>query len=230
MLRLLIGVVLTVIFILGESWINQLVVEQWRGRLVALYGCAYALSQLSGPLLLGVVGSQEDYGFWIGVALLTLAPLLLLGRDGAPVTEAYRVTFKDLLEFCRGLPAIAWAVALFAAFEAMILTLLPIYCLRQGFTADIALAMVSTVVVGDALLQLPIGALADTKVITLQNRTSTDLLPIAQNFIGKNGKVSAYALSYAGPADGYKANEPEVKGIRASLPGQQGQGEGGGYQ
>ena len=94
-LRLLIGVVLTVIFILGESWINQLVVEQWRGRLVALYGCAYALSQLSGPLLLGVVGSEGDYGFWIGVALLTLAPLLLLGRDGAPVTEAYRVTFKD---------------------------------------------------------------------------------------------------------------------------------------
>ena len=160
-LRLLIGVVLTVIFILGESWINQLVVEQWRGRLVALYGCAYALSQLSGPLLLGLVGSEGDYGFWIGVALLTLAPLLLMGRDGAPTTESCSVTFKDLLAFCRGLPAIAWAVALFAAFEAMILTLLPIYCLRQGFNADIALAMVSTVVVGDALLQLPIGALAD---------------------------------------------------------------------
>jgi MFS family permease len=65
------------------------------------------------------------------------------------------------LGFCRGLPAIAWAVSLFAAFEAMILTLLPVYCLRQGFTTEIALAMVSTVVVGDALLQLPIGALAD---------------------------------------------------------------------
>ena len=160
-LRLLIGVVLTIIFILGESWINQLVVEQWRGRLVALYGSAYALSQLSGPLLLGLVGSEGDYGFWIGVVLLTLAPLLLMGRDGAPSTESCSVTFSDLLGFCRGLPAIAWAVALFAAFEAMILTLLPIYCLRQGFTADIALAMVSTVVVGDALLQLPIGALAD---------------------------------------------------------------------
>ena len=160
-LRLLIGVVLTIIFILGESWINQLVVEQWRGRLVALYGSAYALSQLSGPLLLGLVGSEGDYGFWIGVALLILAPLLLIGRDGAPTTESCSVTFSDLLGFCRGLPAIAWAVALFAAFEAMILTLLPIYCLRQGFTADIALAMVSTVVVGDALLQVPIGALAD---------------------------------------------------------------------
>jgi len=160
-LRLMIGVSLTIVFILGESWINQLVVEQWRGRLVALYGSTYALSQLSGPLLLAAVGTEGDYGFWIGVGLLVAAPFLLLGRSGAPTSESSRVTLMDLLGFCRGLPAIAWAISLFAAFEAMILTLLPVYCLRQGFTADIALAMVSTVVVGDALLQLPIGALAD---------------------------------------------------------------------
>ncbi|SDS45832.1 Cyanate permease [Pseudomonas asplenii] len=160
-LRLMIGVILTIVFILGESWINQLVLERWRGRLVALYGSSYALSQLAGPLLLAAVGTDGDYGFWVGVGLLVTSPFLLLGRSGAPSAESGRVTLVDLLGFCRGLPAIAWAIALFAAFEAMILTLLPVYCLRQGFTADIALAMVSTVVVGDALLQLPIGALAD---------------------------------------------------------------------
>ena len=160
-LRLLIGIILTIVFILGESWINQLVVEQWRGRLVALYGSSYALSQLAGPLLLGVVGSEDDLGFWIGAGLLIAAPLVLLGRDGAPSAEACSVTFTDLFGFCRRLPVIAWAIALFAAFEAMILTLLPVYCLQQGFTTEIALFMVSTVVVGDALLQLPIGALAD---------------------------------------------------------------------
>lgn len=160
-LRLLIGMILTIVFILGESWINQLVVEQWRGRLVALYGSSYALSQLAGPLLLGVMGSEDDLGFWIGAGLLLLAPLVLLGRDGAPSAEACSVTLLDLVGFCRRLPVIAWAIALFAAFEAMILTLLPVYCLQQGFSTEIALFMVSTVVVGDALLQLPIGALAD---------------------------------------------------------------------
>ncbi|GFM80484.1 MFS transporter [Pseudomonas cichorii] len=160
-LRLMLGVILTIVFILGESWINQLVIERLRGRLVALYGSCYALSQLAGPLLLGVIGTEADYGFWIGVALLVSSPLLLLGRSGAPNTEACSVTFRDLLGFCRGMPAIAWAVSLFAAFEALILTLLPVYCLREGFTPEIALMMVSTVVVGDALLQLPIGLLAD---------------------------------------------------------------------
>ncbi len=160
-LRLMLGVILTIVFILGESWINQLVVEQWRGRLVALYGSTYALCQLAGPLLLGALGTVHDTGFWVGVGLLVCAPFLLLGRSGAPSADACRVTFIDLFGFCRSMPAIAWAVALFAAFEALILTLLPIYCLRQGFTPEIALAMISTVVVGDALLQLPIGALAD---------------------------------------------------------------------
>ena len=46
--------------------------------------------------------------------------------------------------------------------------------------------------IASLLMVFSISALADTKVITLQNRTSADLLPIAQNFIGKNGKVSAY--------------------------------------
>ena len=160
-LRLLIGMILTIVFILGESWINQLVVEQWRGRLVALYGSSYALSQLAGPLLLGVLGSEDDFGFWVGAGLLLLAPLALLGRSGAPTAESCSVTLFDLIGFCRRLPVIAWAIALFAAFEAMILTLLPVYCLQQSFSTEIALFMVSTVVIGDALLQLPIGALAD---------------------------------------------------------------------
>ena len=65
-LRLLVGVVLTLVFVLGESWINQLVVDKWRGRLVALYGTGYALSQLCGPLLLTALGTTNDLGFWAG--------------------------------------------------------------------------------------------------------------------------------------------------------------------
>lgn len=160
-LRLLIGVALTMVFILGESWINQLAVEAWRGRLVALYGTGYALSQLSGPLLLGVIGAAGDQGFWLGTALLIGGSLLLLGRTGAPQVDAGSVSGKGLVVFCRRLPAIAWAVMLFAAFESMVLTLLPVYSLRQGFSEDQALLMASVVVVGDALLQLPLGWLAD---------------------------------------------------------------------
>ncbi|MFI8578784.1 MFS transporter [Ectopseudomonas khazarica] len=160
-LRLFIGVALTVVFILGESWINQLAVEKWRGRLVALYGTGYALSQLSGPLLLTALGTDTDSGFWTGVGLLIGGSLILLGRSGAPRVDAHSASGRGLAVFCGKMPAIAWAVMLFAAFEAMMLTLLPVYGLRQGFTQEVALFMVSVVVVGDAVLQLPIGWLAD---------------------------------------------------------------------
>ncbi|MGQ7816656.1 MFS transporter [Metapseudomonas furukawaii] len=161
MLRLLIGVALTVVFILGESWINQLAVEQWRGRLVALYGTGYALSQLCGPLLLSALGADNDLGFWTGTGLLIGGSLLLLGRTGAPSVDAHSASGRGLWAFCSRLSTIAWAVVLFAAFEAMMLTLLPVYGLRQGFTQEVALLMASVVVVGDAALQLPIGWLAD---------------------------------------------------------------------
>ncbi|MFR0692130.1 MFS transporter [Enterobacterales bacterium AE_CKDN230030158-1A_HGKHYDSX7] len=161
LLRLLIGVQLTVVFILGESWINQLAIEKWRGRLVALYGTGYALSQLSGPVLLTFIGTADNRGFWFSVCLLIGGSLLLLGRTGAPKVDPHSANGRGLFGFCAKLPAIAWAVVLFAGFEAMILTLLPVYGIQQGFTQAVALAMVSTVVVGDALLQLPIGWLAD---------------------------------------------------------------------
>ncbi len=99
-LRLLIGVQLTVVFILGESWINQLAVEKWRGRLVALYGTGYALSQLSGPVLLTFIGTADDRGFWFGVCLLVGGSLLLLGRSGAPKVDPHSATGRGLFSFC----------------------------------------------------------------------------------------------------------------------------------
>lgn len=160
LLRLLIGIALTVVFVLGESWINQLVEERLRGRLVALYGTGFALSQLFGPLLLGLIGSEGNQGFWLSTGLLFFGGALLLGRSGAPLLDEHG-SGRGLWRFCLNLPAIAWAVALFAAFESMVLTLLPLYLLGEGFAREAALFMVSVVVLGDALLQLPLGLLAD---------------------------------------------------------------------
>lgn len=160
-LRLVLGVSLTVTFVLGESWINQLIEDRLRGRLVAVYGSAFALSQLCGPLLLGVIGTDDDIGFWLSSGLLLLGFVLLLQATGAPVVDAARTSGKALMGFVRKLPAVAWAVMLFAAFEAMTLTLLPVYLIREGFDAQRALFMVGAVVIGDAALQVPIGWLAD---------------------------------------------------------------------
>ena len=161
LLRLVLGVSLTVTFVLGESWINQLIEDRLRGRLVAVYGTGFALSQLCGPLLLGLIGTGSDLGFWLATGLLLCGLGLLMLVYGAPVVDAANASGRGFMNFVRTLPAVAWAVMLFAAFEAMTLTLLPVYLVREGFAQQLALMMVSAVVIGDALLQVPIGWLAD---------------------------------------------------------------------
>ncbi|AZF06041.1 secretin N-terminal domain-containing protein [Pseudomonas sp. R5-89-07] len=42
------------------------------------------------------------------------------------------------------------------------------------------------------ILTASASTMADTQVVDLSNRTSADLLPVAQNFIGKDGTVSVY--------------------------------------
>ena len=133
LLRLVLGISLTVTFILGESWINQVVIDRLRGRLVAIYGSGFALSQLCGPLLLGLIGTEADSGFWLATGLLVFGSLMLMTVSGAPVVDAAAADGRGFRKFVRQLPAIAWAMVLFAGFETMTLTLLPVYLIREGF-------------------------------------------------------------------------------------------------
>lgn len=52
--------------------------------------------------------------------------------------------------------------------------------------------MVLRPLIAGLMLLFSLNAVADTQVITLKNRTSADLLPVAQQFIGKDGNVSVY--------------------------------------
>ncbi|ATN12005.1 secretin [Pseudomonas sp. FDAARGOS_380] len=55
-------------------------------------------------------------------------------------------------------------------------------------------------------------AMAATEVVNLNNRTSADLLPVAQNFIGKDGTVSAYGNQLI-----VNAEPAKIEGLRALL-------------
>ncbi|WLH77333.1 secretin N-terminal domain-containing protein [Pseudomonas sp. FP2335] len=62
------------------------------------------------------------------------------------------------------------------------------------------------------LLTASVTAMADTEVVNPSNRTSADLLPVAQNFIGKDGTVSAYGNQLI-----VKADPAKIQDLRALL-------------
>ncbi|MGE8101938.1 secretin N-terminal domain-containing protein [Pseudomonas fluorescens] len=65
------------------------------------------------------------------------------------------------------------------------------------------------------LLTCSFSVVAATEVVQLNNRTSADLLPVAQNFIGRDGKVSAYGNQLIVNAEPDKINE--LKALIAQL-------------
>lgn len=62
------------------------------------------------------------------------------------------------------------------------------------------------------LLATSFQVLAATEVLPLNNRTSTDLLPVAQHFLGKDGTVSAYGNQLI-----VNAEPDKIQGLRALL-------------
>ncbi|OYV36048.1 MAG: hypothetical protein B7Z81_07815, partial [Acidocella sp. 20-61-6] len=90
--------------------------------------------------------------------------------------------------------------ALFAAFEAMMLTLLPIYSLRQGFTQEVALVMVSVVVIGDAALQLREGQPGNISG-ALQDCIAAGLPCVANQDLADNIFAPGYVVRVADTLD-----------------------------
>jgi MFS family permease len=159
-LRFLLGVANTVIFITSEAWINQLAEPGIRGRTIGLYNTIAAAGFALGPLALAVIGSQGWLPFLVGVAGIFLAlPFVVMARDHLP--EFNGKEKASVFSFFSLAPLLLLAVAAAALFDQVVMSLLPIYGLRHGVTEATGSLMLTVLIVGNVLLQIPIGWLAD---------------------------------------------------------------------
>jgi MFS family permease len=171
-LRAVFGVAMAPLFVLGEAWISALPADAVRGRVVALYTTSFTLCQVLGPALTNALISRPQHAFLIcgGVFLLGL-PGIALARDlpaaaasgGAPRDPARRDknAAASWFTIVRTAPAIVAGAAVFAAFDNIMLSFLPLFVLDRAQSRDRALAAVVIVFLGDATLQFAAGALAD---------------------------------------------------------------------
>jgi MFS family permease len=159
-LRFLLGVANTVIFITSEAWINQLAEPGIRGRTIGFYNTIAAAGFALGPLALAIIGSQGWLPFVVGVAGILLAmPFVVMARDHLP--EFNDKEKASVFSFFSLAPLLLLAVAAAALFDQVVMSLLPIYSLRHGVTEATGSLMLTVLIVGNVLLQIPIGWLAD---------------------------------------------------------------------
>jgi MFS family permease len=158
--RLLLGVAAGVLFALGEARILEVSGSSARGRWTGLYASTLTTCQFAGPTLLALLGTASARALLVGVALHGLSLLLLLG-SGWPRAAPLRGEPLRLALFMRSCLPLAAAVLFFSMFDSTMLALLPVYGLHLGLESRTALLMVTAVFLGDACLQVPLGAAAD---------------------------------------------------------------------
>ena len=160
-LRVVLGACLNVIFVVSEAWLNAVTAERIRGRVIGIYATVMAGGFALGPLLLVVLGDSGALPFIVCAAITAAAIAIILPLRHRDAAEIAGMNFDALRRFL-GLGALlATVVAVFAFFDAAVLTLIPVYLLRSGFTAEIGAAALSAMMVGMVFAQFPVGWLLD---------------------------------------------------------------------
>jgi MFS family permease len=159
-LRFVIGSAGGVLWVCGDTWVNQVATDRIRGRVVAAYGVAVAGGFSLGPLLLSVTGSDGVAPFLVSSAIMLLSalPLLPVVRI-APSMRGEQA--GGLLHYFAVAPVPMLMCVVYAVSEAILLTFLPLYGIEQGLTETQALYLIAFMGIGGMLGQLPIGWLAD---------------------------------------------------------------------
>jgi MFS family permease len=158
-LRLGFGMGAEVLFVMSETWTNELSNDRVRGRTMALYTASLSLGMVGGPALLSVLGARP-LAYWVGAAIAVTAVVLVAGPW---VTEPVRIESPshNPLKYLRLAPIAVATTVLNAAIETAGLSFIALYATGMGWSEQGAMRLISTLMLGAILLQLPIGWLAD---------------------------------------------------------------------
>lgn len=159
-LRLLLGCAAETLFVLSETWINHLSAEASRARAMATYTAALSVGFAAGPLILSVTGTDGGLPYLIGTALVLCAvPLVATKRVAAP--HFGEAPTAGPLTYLRLAPVAIAATVLNAGIETAGMSFLALYAMGAGWTEAEAPRLITALMVGAIVLQLPIGWLGD---------------------------------------------------------------------
>jgi MFS family permease len=160
--RFIQGLAVAALFSVSEAWVVEAATGPARSRIMAVYTGVLSLSFGLGPTLISVTGIDSALPFYIGAAVLlaSTVPMVFYRQTEAfaPDSESDGLS---MLGFARLVPMLIVAVGMFGIIDAANLGLLPVYGVKKGVSQETAALMVTAFIVGNAVLQFPIGWIAD---------------------------------------------------------------------
>lgn len=161
LIRLLQGMTIATLFVLSEAWIVGSAGERNRGKIVAIYASVLSASFGAGPLLISFIGIEGWTPFVLGAVVVSLGviPFIFIREDAQKQPEETRPS--GIISFAQKAPMLLAAVCAFAVFDAATLSLFPVYGVQNGLDLATAANMLTALILGNVLLQFPIGWLCD---------------------------------------------------------------------
>ncbi|MBX3577883.1 MAG: MFS transporter [Rhizobiaceae bacterium] len=162
-LRAVLHVALTVLFILSEFWITSSAPPQRRGLLLGVYTTCLSLGFAIGPMLLAYLGSGGFAPFGLAFVLVMAAAIPVIGaRAESPVIARHDGSNgRSLLPFIFLVPTATAAVLVYGAVETGGFALFPVYGTRIGYSEAETALLLTMIGLGNVLLQIPIGIVSD---------------------------------------------------------------------
>jgi MFS family permease len=161
LVRLLQGMSIATLFVLSEAWIVGSAGERNRGKIVAIYSSVLSASFGAGPLLISFIGIDGWTPFLLGSIVVALGALPFLFIREDPEAEPEETRPSGILSFAQKAPMLLAAVGAFAVFDAATLSLFPVYGVQNGLDLATSANILTAMILGNVLLQFPIGWLCD---------------------------------------------------------------------
>ena len=140
-LRFLAGFTIATVFTTGESWLQALVADAARGRVMGAYMTSQTLSFALGPFLIRYLGFQGPAPWLLGVGAIVLS-LLLMSQVTVPESAHGQKPAKLWATLRHGGFAFL-CVGCVTFFEGFTLTFFTLYAVHNGFDAGTATQLLS---------------------------------------------------------------------------------------
>ncbi len=159
-MRLVVGFCFSGLYVVAESWINDLSSNENRGQALSLYILVQMVGVVTGQLLLNIA-DPSGYALFVLISVLvsvSFAPILLSASPTPVFSSARPMSLRELLDAS---PLGCVGVFLMGGVYSALLGMSAIFGAQRGLSVKEISWFVTAIYVGGMLMQYPVGWLSD---------------------------------------------------------------------
>ncbi|MGR9183195.1 MFS transporter [Rhizobium leguminosarum] len=160
-LRFLLGFFANPLYVISETWLISITPAPRRGRIMGLYSSIVSGGFATGPLSLGLTGTEGWPPFMIGITAFVLCGLIVLAVAARLPEMPNEGEATSVGGFFVLAPLLLFAVFTAAAFEQILLSLFAVYGAALGSAEGRIASLITCIIAGNAALQILLGRVAE---------------------------------------------------------------------